>query len=114
MLDLQTRTERRLGGVVDSESVGSFATTITWLPRPTPTLAIFDGARIRLVDANGRNRGSVNTTHWGQLYVGSASPDGNQLLIVDGPSGSKDVAISVANIRTRRVRLLTQRATTGD
>jgi hypothetical protein len=49
MLDLHDREKRRLRLVINSGSVDSFATTITWLNRPGTTIAVFDGDRIRFV-----------------------------------------------------------------
>jgi Tol biopolymer transport system component len=111
VLDLRNHERRRLRPVINSGSVDSFATTITWLRGRTPTLAVFDGNAIRLVDANGRSDGSsLETSNWGQLAVNSGSPDGNKLLVVDGPSDSYDSAIYVARIDSRRIRQLTQRS----
>jgi Tol biopolymer transport system component len=110
VLELHNREQRRLRLVINSGSVDSFATTITWLKRPGSTIAVFDGNRIRLVGLDGHNRGSLKTVNWGQLSAGSATPDGRKLLLVDGPSNSYDSAIFVAHIDTQSVRQLTQEA----
>jgi Tol biopolymer transport system component len=108
VLDLRKHERRRLGPVIDSQSVGSFATTIIWLRRPRLTIAVFDGDRVRLVGVDGRSWASVKTVNWGQLSPGGGSPVGRKLLLVDGPSGSYDSAIYVADIASRSVRQVTQ------
>jgi Tol biopolymer transport system component len=110
VLDLRKHERRRLRQVVDSDSVGGFATTIIWLRRPRPTIAVFDGNRIRFVGVDGRSWGSVKTVNWGQLSPSGGSPGGTKLLLVDGPSSSYTSAIYVANIDSGSVRQVTQRS----
>jgi Tol biopolymer transport system component len=109
VLDLRNHEQRRLRPVINSGSVDSFATTITWLKRPGSTIAVFDGDRIRIVGVDGHSRGSLKTANWGQLSAGSASPDGSKLVLVDGPSSSYDSGIYIAAIDSQSLRQLTQR-----
>jgi dipeptidyl aminopeptidase/acylaminoacyl peptidase len=106
--DVRSGHERRLAEVTDSESNGGFEVTITWVPRRTPTLAVFDSDyRIHLITAAGHT-GRSFATSGGRLATGSASPNGDKLLVVDGHPGSYLSALSVASINGNLYKRLTQ------
>jgi Tol biopolymer transport system component len=107
--DLKRGGEHRLREVTDSESLGSFAVTITWVAGRTPRLAVFDSDHTYLVAANGSDERSFASSD--ELSAGSASRDGDRLLFVGGgPGGSYASAIFVASVRSHSYRQLTQRA----
>ncbi len=106
--DVRSGHERRLRAVTDSESNGSFEVTITWVPGRTLTLALFDtDYRIHLITADG-HIGRSFPTSGGRLAAGSASPNGDKLLVVDGHPDSYLSALSVASINGHLYKRLTQ------
>jgi Tol biopolymer transport system component len=109
ILDLQTGQRHRLRSLVDSGSIGDFGVTMTWLRgRRSSLLAVFAGCRTDLITPEGRTSGTIETSNWGMLNLGSPSPSGQKLLLVDGPENSYRSAIFVAYVRSGRVRPLTQ------
>jgi dipeptidyl aminopeptidase/acylaminoacyl peptidase len=94
--DVRTETERGLRGVVDSETLSSFAVTMTWLSGRDPKLAVFGAGGTYLLSPNGRLGRTWRTS--AELSSGSASPDGSRLLFVGGPIGSYLSAISLATV----------------
>jgi Tol biopolymer transport system component len=106
--DVRSGHERRLRAVADSESSGDFEVTVTWVPGRTPTLAILDtNYRIHLITADG-HIGRSFPTSGGRLALGSASPNGDKLLVVDGHPGSYRSAISIASVHGHLYKRLTQ------
>jgi Tol biopolymer transport system component len=110
ILDLATGRRHRVRSLIDSGSLGDFGVTVTWLHRRTPTLAAFDGLRTVLLTAAGHKLRALKTPNGGMLTPGSASPNGRELLFVNGPDNSYESAIFVGNAVSGRVRLLTQRS----
>lgn len=81
---------------------------ITWLRRRRPLLAIDVTRRFDLLTADGRRNGTLPYPgRWGYLAPGSASPSGRKLLLLGGDANR--TAIFVADVRSGRVRQLTQR-----
>jgi Tol biopolymer transport system component len=103
--DLRSGRTFRLRGVVDSQSLGSFAVTITWLSASRPRLAVFGNGRTYLLSPDGHVGRSWPTS--AELTNGSASRDGKGLLFVDGPGGYLS-AIYLANVTGHGYRQLTQ------
>jgi dipeptidyl aminopeptidase/acylaminoacyl peptidase len=104
--DLRSGRTFRLRGVVDSQSLGSFAVTITWVSAGRPRLAVFGNGKTYLLSPNGHIGRSWPT--YAEFSNGSASRDGKGLLFVDGPNGSYLSAIYLASVTGHTYRQLTQ------
>jgi Tol biopolymer transport system component len=108
ILDLATHRRHRVRSLVDSDSLGDFGVSVTWLRGRTPLLTVFAGCRTDLITADGRRIRTIETPNGGMITPGSASPSGRKLLFVDGPDNSYRSAIFVADARNGRVRPMTQ------
>ena len=109
ILDLENHRRARLRSLVDSDLVGDFGVTVTWLRAGRPLLAVFAGDRTALITTGGRKVRTIKTPNGGMLTTGSASATGREILFVDDPDESYRSALFAANARTGRVRPLTQR-----
>jgi Tol biopolymer transport system component len=110
ILDLQTHRLRRLRKLSGSAFSGpSDAVNITWLRGQRPLLAVdYTAGWTDLLTADGRRIGRLrnpNPNWFNNLVPGSASPNGTKLLLVRGP---QNTAIAVVDVRSGRIRQLTQ------
>ena len=102
ILDVRNHRQRRLRALVGDDWAGA-GVTITWLVQRRPLLVVQDGGSTDLLTAAGRTIRTFRKP--GVLPTGSASPIGRRLLFV---SGSGNSAIFAVDVRSGRVRQLTQ------